>query len=487
MSISSVLLALASGVLTALCLPRLGLCVLGWFSLIPLFLAWGRSKAWKDSALLGFCAGFAYHGTALYWVYNTCRFAGLSVFVGLLAWAALAGVLALNWALTGALGARAAERHPGFRPWAWAAVWTAVAFAAERWTPRLATDFLSYTQWRHLPMIQVGALAGPHALGFLVAAANASLAEARRGGSRRHLWLVALLIGGTCGYGTAELASRREGAGSRIELLQPCIDQYQKWEAASETRVRASFDELLARPRAAAPTLIVWPESAMTRLVEGGRGLETAQAWSRKLGAFQVVGAVSKEGGETHNSAFLLGPDGEVRGSYHKRQLVPFGEFVPLPFLERFIGILAQLGGLTPGAPDQPLLATPLGPAAGGICYEAAFPRWERRDAARGARVLFNLTNDGWYKDTWGPYQHFQMNVFRAVENRATVIRSGNTGISAVIDPWGVTTARLGLNEPGRLDASVPIEDFFPRRSFYVRHGDWLGWLCLAATALLLL
>jgi len=107
------------------------------------------------------------------------------------------------------------------------------------------------------------------------------------------------------------------------------------------------------------------------------------------------------------------------------------------------------------------------------------FPRWANLDASRGARLIFNLTNDGWYKNTWGPYQHFQANIYRAIENRVTVIRSGNTGISAVIDPWGVVTARLGLGERGRLDAEVPLEDFFPRRSFYARHGDWFGTLCL--------
>ena len=111
------------------------------------------------------------------------------------------------------------------------------------------------------------------------------------------------------------------------------------------------------------------------------------------------------------------------------------------------------------------------------------FPRLARADAERGARFVVNVTNDGWYKDTWGPYQHFQANVYRAIENRVTVLRSGNTGISGVIDPWGVVTARLDLNERGRLDAEVPLADPFPGRSFYARHGDWFGALCLLAAA----
>jgi len=92
---------------------------------------------------------------------------------------------------------------------------------------------------------------------------------------------------------------------------------------------------------------------------------------------------------------------------------------------------------------------------------------------------LANITNDGWYKETWGPYQHFYVNVFRAIENRVYVLRAANTGISAVIDPWGRVITSLPLNVRGRLDAKIPLKDPFPLRSFYARHGDWFGFLCL--------
>ena len=168
-------------------------------------------------------------------------------------------------------------------------------------------------------------------------------------------------------------------------------------------------------------------------------------------------------------------------------ELVPFGEFVPFPWLKAYIGILNQLGGITAGDARQPLLETPLGLASVTVCYEAMFGPWSRLDASRGARVIFNITNDGWYKDTWGPYQHFGSNIYRAIENRATVVRSGNTGISAVIDPWGVVTDRLDLNTRGRLDVDVPKETAFPNGSFYSQHGDWFGLLCSLLTAVLIL
>ncbi len=492
--LTKILAALLCGALTGLALPRPGVCLLAWFSLAPLFWIWRRCEGWRQAVLIGLAAGFGYHGTVLYWIYSTCRFAGLPRFVSLLAWGALVLFMALSWAVIGGLGRRFAEGRPILRPWAWAALWTAVTFFCERWTPRLCTDILGYTQGGHLSLLQASSLLGPHFLGFLIVAANVVLEKAwaesggqpRQAATASNLAVVMALLAGSWGYGVFELARRdalTRGPSARVELLQPAVDQYQKFDAQHARDIIDNFDELLLRPRTALPVLVIWPETCLPYVVEAGRGLAEAAAWSRKLGAFQIIGAVSQEGAALRNSAFLLSPSGEVQGVYHKRQLVPFGEFQPFPFLGRFIGILNQLGGLTVGASVQSLFETPLGRIAGSICYEAMFPRLARADAARGARLVVNVTNDGWYKDTWGPYQHFGVNMYRAIENRVTVLRSGNTGISGVIDPWGVVTARLDLNERGRLDAEVPLADPFPQRSFYARHGDWFGVLCLLVAA----
>lgn len=477
--VKALLLPLLCGAAAALCLPKPGLCLLAWFCLAPLFILWEDVTFPPRAFFLGFLAGFGFHGTALYWVYDTCRYAGLHPAVGILAWSALASVLAVNWGLIGWLGWRLTREAPAAaRPWLWAVVWTAVTVVTERWTPRLCIDLLAYTQWRYLSLIQIGALAGPHFLGFLIILVNASMRQ------RKNLLAALALLVLVQGYGKVQLGARREPAETaRVEILQPSVDQYQKWDETFAERIEENFKELLTRPREASPSLIVWPETSLPYYVDEGKDIAGVMVWSRTLGAYQVVGAVSRDASATFNSAFLIDPGGAVAGTYHKRQLVPFGEFVPIRFLERFIGILSRMGGLTRGKDDPKLFQTPLGPAAAGICYEAMFPRWARRDAGRGARVLFNLTNDGWYKETWGPHQHFGANVYRAVENRVTVIRAGNTGISAVIDPWGVVTARLDLGMRGRLDARVPTQDPFPRRSFYARHGDWFGLLCLFLAA----
>jgi apolipoprotein N-acyltransferase len=491
--------------LAGLSLPRAGLWAFGWVGLVPLFLAANEARSRRFAAAAGFAAGVGYHAVVLHWIYDTCRFAQIPAPVAVLAWLALAAVLAVNWGLVGFLGAWLSERVPrSLRPWIWAIVWTAVAAASSRWTPRLAVDLLEYTQWCNLALIQAASWGGPHLLGFVIVLVNAALAEAWLDAPSRAcgpavapLSISFALVAAFGIQGEWVLLNRPldRGATARVEILQPDIDQYRKWDLAYVQEILDGFDELLSRP-GRAPAFVVWPETSIPRLTERGIAAPEAARWATKQKSTHLVGIIASPEGEESgptNGVQLIAPDGRAAGFYAKREIVPFGEYVPFrSWIPRFVidhwlQVLDNFGDMSPGPTRAPLLVTPFGPTSVTICYEAMFPRWARLDASRGARLLVNVTNDGWYKNTWGPSQHFGANVFRAVENRIAVIRSGNTGISAVIDPWGVITAELGLGERGRLDADVPLDDPFPARSFYSRHGDWLGMLCLLLTVLALL
>ncbi len=182
---------------------------------------------------------------------------------------------------------------------------------------------------------------------------------------------------------------------------------------------------------------------------------------------------------------------GALAGVYRKRELVPFGEYVPFRSIiprwavDRWFNVLDRFEDMGAGAKDQALLDTAWGKASVTICYEALFPRWALRDAARGARIIVNVTNDGWYRGTNQAAQHFHVNALRAVETRSWLVRSANGGVSGVISPWGEVAATIPEAARGRLDAEVPTTDHWPAGSFYVRHGDLLGTLCLLLTGLL--
>jgi|CXWL01.1.fsa_nt_gi apolipoprotein N-acyltransferase len=478
--------------LLACALPAPGLWPLAWVGLVPLIFAVNTASTRREAGILGLAAGLAYHGVVLHWIYQTCRFAQVPMPVSVLAWLALSSFLALNLAVVSALTKWLSDAVPrAVRPWLWALCWTAVAAAAERFTPRLAVDLLAYTQWPNLAFLQASSWGGPHIVGFAVCLVNAALAEAWQeapegfSGVGATLAASLALCGGMWMQGVWTLIQRPTTLepSARVEILQPCVEQYHKWDKAFIDSILSGYDELLARPHAKAPALVIWPETSIPRWVSGSVAVPEGAKWAKALRAPQLVGIIAENEGDRgpSNAVQLIAPDGKLDGFYAKRELVPFGEFVPLReriprfVIDNWLGILDQLGDLTPGAPRQPLLHTSWGKTTVTICYEAVFPRWARLDADRGAQLMINVTNDGWYKDTWGPRQHYRANVFRAIENRLTVIRAGNTGISAVIDPWGVVTAELDLNVRGRLDADVPLNDPFPERSFYSRHGDWFG------------
>jgi len=490
------------GALTAFGLPSPGLWGFAWLGLVPLIVAANAAPTARLSALYGFSAGFAYHLVAAHWIYATCRFAQVPVVVSALAVLGLAAVLGAGWAIVAGLARTFSGAVPRvLRPLLWASAWTAVASASSLWTARVGMDLFSYTQWDNLALLQAASWGGPHLLDFTIVMFNAALAEAwlceRDDQAAASLAAAVVLAAGIWGHGAYVLAARPRvrGEAARVEILQPRVDQYHKWDEAWIKEILDGYDELLSRPRPSAPALVVWPETAIPRWARRDEAVPEAARWAVKLGSPQLVGIIAagdRDGGPA-NAAQLIAPDGRVDGRYAKRQLVPFGEFVPLRrfvprfVIDRWLMILDNLGDLEAGAARQPLLLTAWGPAAVTICYEAIFPRWPRLDAARGASLMINITNDAWYLDTWGPRQHYRINRFRAIENRMTVIRSGNNGVSAVIDPWGVTTAELALHERGRLDAEVPLQDAFPRRSFYTRHGDWLGASCLVLVIFLAL
>ncbi|HVE14789.1 MAG TPA: apolipoprotein N-acyltransferase [Elusimicrobiota bacterium] len=497
----------AAGALLALALPKPGLSFLAWLVIGVPFAALLGARAARRAAGLLASVGAGYCGLSLYWIYSTCRFAGVPVPAALVAWAALVAFLSLHWAIYGALAFRLLRLPAAGRPWALAALWAGLEWL---WglTPRLPVDLLAYTQWRSLALLQGISVLGPHALSFLIVLWGASAAElwrAPRAGAARRNAGAAFALAALWGAGGAwSLGGRTTAAdGPRIEVIQPNVDQYAKWDARFAEDIWRTLDDLLGRPRGARPDLVVLPEAALPAWLDQPKGsafaadawVQAPEAsawianWARRLGSAMLVGAVSlSDGGAPHNSAAWFAADGSLTGLYHKRQLVPFGEFVPMrALLQPWIGILSQLGDIAPGPRRQALFRLGAYPLAVSICYEAAFPRWARSDAGRGARVFVNLTNDGWYKDTWAPYQHFQANVFRAVETRAFVVRAANTGISGLIDPWGEVVARTPLGTVDRLDVRLPARDPFPNGSFYARHGELFGPACaLAAIAALL-
>ena len=238
---------------------------------------------------------------------------------------------------------------------------------------------------------------------------------------------------------------------------------------------------------------MAWPESALPFLFDGVPVVaQQMKDVVRQHGIYLLFGNDDREDagdgrGKIWVGAKMLDPAGELVLRYHKIRLVPFGEYVPIQSVltlgGRFSAKLVQeAGDFTPGD-DYALGGVDGHPVAAFICYEAIFPDLVREFSARGAQLLVNITNDGWYGRTSAPYQHFAMAKFRAVENERYLVRAANTGISAVVDPRGRVLAQTRLFERTVLVHDVPL---LAGSTFYARRGDVFAWGCLGGAVALL-
>ena len=168
-------------------------------------------------------------------------------------------------------------------------------------------------------------------------------------------------------------------------------------------------------------------------------------------------GVRDESGSAIYNSLYALTPAGDVAAQYDKSHLVPFGEYMPKRWLIPYDKITGGIGDFAAGAGLITLTVPGLPPFTPLICYEAVFSGRVTPDAGERPQWLLNVTNDAWFGMSTGPYQHYGTARLRAVEEGLPLVRTANTGISAVIDGYGRTVAELGLGQRGVLDAPLPV------------------------------
>jgi len=256
-----------------------------------------------------------------------------------------------------------------------------------------------------------------------------------------------------------------------VRLVQPNAPQHQKWDPAHrDTFVRRMITATGEGPR---PDLVVWPETAIPYLlnhIEDDMRVMTDAA----RGAPLVFGIQRFDHDRNfYNSLAVMGPGGAIDAIYDKRHLVPFGEYMPgAAFLGRagMAGLARNLGtGFTPGATPGPVAIPGIGNAIPLICYEGIFAE-EISDGGDRARLLLLITNDAWFGQAAGPYQHLAQARLRAIEQGLPMVRVANTGISAMIDANGRIIDHLPLGVDGALDVALPAA--LPP-TLYARTGDW--------------
>jgi apolipoprotein N-acyltransferase len=376
-------------------------------------------------------------------------------------------------------------------------------------------NLLGVSQQRIVPLIQVAAFTGVYGVSFCVAWGSVALLCAGSVILRRpHLtsaWMGEIILPLTVilvlfAFGFHQMAQTPVGARElKVTLVQPSIPQTLIWDPAKGDE---RFQELirLSESALANPTdLLVWPEAAIPKLLRWDR--DTFQAVTNLAVTHHVWMIVGSDDAEParysndpkeaqyFNSSFLVSPSGILAARYGKRQLVIFGEYVPLerwlPFVKWFTPIQ---GSFTPGQhPVQFAMTSPDVTASVLICFEDVFGRLARESASPNTDFLVNLTNDGWFGESAAQWQHAANASFRAVENGRPLIRCTNTGLTCWYDACGrlrelFRDGQGSVYGSGFLTVTLPLPAAGEERppTFYNRHGDWFGWGCAAVAGVAL-
>jgi apolipoprotein N-acyltransferase len=488
-------LAATSGVLLFLSFPKFGHGAVAWVALVPLLTALPGASGWA-ALRLGYVTGAVSGLGILYWTaLVVTQYGGLSLPVGIAVMALLCLACALfpcafawmaaRWIQ--ALGLEALLLTP--------IAWVTTELLRAHTLLNFSWCLLGYSQHRNLPFIQIASYTAVYGVSFLLSGTSAVLAYAVLQPDPRRRRAAAIGLAATLVvvylHGRVMLARSVPESGTvRVGLVQGDVRQDQKWNPARAWENIDNHLDLTRRAAAQGARLVVWPESAVPFYFDHTPALASElRDLVRRYDLHLVFGNDDREVTTDENyrvwvGAKLLEPGGRLGMRYHKIQLVPFGEYVPVQSLFTLGGrltakLVKEVADFTPGT--EYAVGRMDGHGLGVfICYEAIFPDLVRRFPKDGAELLVNITNDAWYGTTSAPYQHMAMAAFRAVENGKYLVRAANTGITAVVDPRGRVLESTRLFERGVLVRDVA---WVPGATFYARHGDLFGWSCFGAAA----
>ena len=476
--------------------PKVSLSFAAWLMLAPFI--WGVSKVrgFWGSFGYGWLTGLCANAALLAWIYPTClQGGGLSKALSLTAWLGLSGLLAVQFAVFGA------SCHFLKKTGALFPLLAAFGWVALEWLHQIIAFYglgfpwimLGYTQWNVPQVLYIASFTGVYGLSFVLAFTGSCVgwcfAEPGFKKGIGQLVIAVLVFAGVYGFGQymqkryARFSDNPHALLSvQAAVLQPNIDQYQKWTPEYEDEIAQTLQQMGASLIGQNLYLSVWPESVVPGALTDERYFNLFSQIGQEARVYQIIGSnITSSDQSQQVGAYLLPPQADVLSAYRKVKLVPFGEFIPFEWLVKKVvkdvDVMGALGAFEPGPLEQSLLD------AGGvklgttICYESIFPQLWRAQNKQGAQLFVNITNDAWFFDTAAPHQHLAVNVLRAAENGRPVLRAANTGISAYIDRFGNIRVKSGLFKQEILTTNVPLS-VRDTSTFYAQWGDWFAWIC---------
>ncbi|MCL2688460.1 MAG: apolipoprotein N-acyltransferase [Chitinispirillia bacterium] len=496
-------LAALAGALYSLCLPPFNSMLHPLFTPMPLlsfaaiipFIYFATRPSRKRALIHTYIYCVSMSLAQYYWIGNVnVRGLWALVLVGVVLISFLFGA----YYFVAALALRFCVRHiPRLYIAVFPAIWVLTEYSRTLGELRFPWSLLGYSSAGILPLAQFSSFTGVWGLSFLIVCGNVVLWEllraVKQGKNYRKQWIAccgwAALVIGIFIWGAVRLNTEPQNTKtSRIAILQSDMDQF-NWTANSTDSAFEISGQMVTEAMKDEPEFIIFPESALhCYLARRTERRMAAHSWARQANIPILAGALHWEYGkgevgsseeyDVYNTAFLIEKDKLT--PYHKIILVPFSEIMPfqakLPLVSR-----VNLGGASfkQGEEETIWRINENLEIAPYICYEIIFPSFVQRRLKESTNLIVNITNDGWFGRSSGPYQHAAMSQMRSIENGISMSRSANSGISMHVDPYGRIISRTKLYERAIITNDVPV---YRVATFYNRFGDWFVTFCLLLT-----
>ncbi|MEI6056691.1 MAG: apolipoprotein N-acyltransferase [Lentisphaerota bacterium] len=529
------LILFISGLIFSFAFPSYNFSVLGWIGLIPLYLAIKDVKP-NRAFFFGLVWGYGWAIASFFWLRKIEPFIpfGMALVLALFPalWAALVSLTRKNILLPNSvrlLGYTVSKKYLIENRLHFKKIYAVLIFTSfwcflewlRSWIfTGLPWNFVATTQWSHPLLIQIASFTGIYGVSFVVVFMNLSIAELLHSLINSHKYqttfykpavlyaaIFILLLNGLFGYYSIKSYASSSASETNLKtlLIQGDIPQIRSYSAEQAMESLEIYSRYSEEMLPAKPDILIWPESAVPQPLLGNSYLsyEYRSRISNLIEKYQVpilLGTIYydsrkesllSEDFKAYNSAILINKSDQIDGIYSKMHLVPWGEYTPgenlfpLSYFYPWIKQKFSMGrSLSPGTENTIFRLKDGIRASVLICFEDAFSYVARRHVINGANLLITITNDAWFPDSNEPSQHLAEAVFRSVENRRTMIRSGNNSGTCVISPLGIITdsifsediqgRRILLPDKqgrGGVIFNVKIEKN-PTLSFYTKYGD---------------
>ncbi|MFC1788404.1 apolipoprotein N-acyltransferase [Thermodesulfobacteriota bacterium] len=488
-----------SGAFLVLIFPGLGIHYLAWIALLPLLLVIKHSGLLK-SILFSLITGFISHGGFLWWALKVDEMDQLKFILVIL-------VASCYFGLFGLFAYYFNKKIPQWNPLTFSTTWVLLEYLCSHLSfLSYPGGILGYSQYCILPIARISAFTGVYGVSFIIIVVNTVLAELihpylsiyktedfwtgpMRNKQRIPLYIltvVLVIFFGSIFYRMPSLTKKGNISNLKVGIVQGNIYLSDLDDYNYRKKVFQKYYRLTNAVSDFNPEFIAWPSSSVPGRIPANRFLvRLLSNLAQETRSFLLIGSSGydklnpeeRESKKAANSAFLFSPQGKILGRYDKIRLLPFDEYLPLRGYMKWPSWVINSDWVD-AQPGKELTIFNMNNVRFGvmICWENYFPDLFRKMAAKGVDFMVSMTNEGFSENPSPHYQILALNVFRAIENHVSIVRTASTGVSAIVDPTGIITAKVedrnknDVNVEGYTVGELPLSR---KRSFYNRHGDW--------------